>query len=140
MDITEGDGIGGRVMDGCQEPGIVGNCDPSGSQANPYIHIIEQRGGHPRVGLARVTSAGTTIQSRPIGVVPDVGRVPAQGHNSGKARYQAKVAEHSLGQVNPAAGIQASVILRMNVWPKLRNLGRRQTSGIGRNGRGFSMQ
>jgi hypothetical protein len=72
--------------------------------------VIEDRGCHPGVGVARMTAAGAAIKAGPVGIIRRLTAVTTEQHEPGEVIRQAHVPQRAEGQLDAVLQIDAGGI------------------------------
>ena len=86
---------------------VVGNDNSLLQQACTHLAVVEDRGGDARVGLARVTAAGTAIETRRVGVVDRGRAVTSKQDEPRKATCHRHGFEHRFRHGESLLGVKA---------------------------------
>ena len=78
VEVMQGDGIAGGVMQGRHEPDIARDVDTLLAQATAHAGFVGHGRQHPRTHQAVVAAAGTAVERRFVGVVFRMAAMPHQ--------------------------------------------------------------
>jgi hypothetical protein len=112
-------GVGGRVVQTGQEPGVFRNLDAPYRQTSAHHRVVQQGGHYPGAGLAGLTGAGAAVQPGRMGVVHRGAAMSGQEHQAPEALGYEHGAQDALGVADPVGLGDAArlAVLRTALFP-----------------------
>ena len=92
--------IGGGPVHGRHEPGVGGNHDALVDERRTNLDVVEDGRGNSGVRLAGMTTAGTAVVARLVGIVDHGGGMPADGHDPREPVGEPEIPQHARGQAD----------------------------------------